>query len=439
MRPNRIGYGRLTACVAMAAALTTGLAACSSSSNSGSNSGGGSSSSTGGGASTKFAKPSGSVRGFDGSTITVAGLGMTTQFPGADAGVRARVKRFNDTKEIPGITINYKEYANSGQDPATALSEARRVVSSDKAFAIVGDTSQNNPGPYFKQQQVPYFGWGFDNTYCSDTPSTDVWGFGWDGCQVPDKPKVMPDGAGLLYTYVKQQTGKAHPTVAIFANSTESGKNAVSTQSVAYTGVGFNVVMKAGLLPPPPISDYTAYAQQLLGADKGKAPDSMVCLLTTECINLWGLLKANGYKGIFVTPLYSDLLLGPMQGSVAAIQFVALNQPGASINRIRSDVKAVAPKQALDTGVLTGYWGTDMFIQALESVVKAGKQYISPANVQKAASTMTWQMSGLVGPVEYPASTQKATPSCSSIVLDTGKEWKTVVPYKCSRRTFPVS
>jgi hypothetical protein len=439
LRANRVGYGRLTACVAIAGLLTTGVAACSSSSNdNGGKSGGGSSTSAG---NSNFSKPSGSVRGFDGSTITVAGLGITAQFPGADAGIKARVKRFNDTNEVPGVKINYTEYANSGQDPATALSEGRRLVSSEKAFAIVGDTSQNNPGTYFKQQKVPYFGWGFDNTYCSnaDSSSTDVWGFGWDGCLLPTNPKVMPDAGAGLYAYVKQQTGKDHPTLAMFSNSTQSGKTSVSTQSFAYAGAGFDVVMKSGLLPLPPIADYTPYSQQLLAADHGKAPDAIVCLLSTDCINVFGLLKANGYKGVYQSPLYSDLLLKPMEGSVASIQFRNLNESNASIDQVRNDVKAVAPKQALDTGVLTGYWGTDMFITALKIVNKAGKDLISPENVQKAASTMTWQMPDFVGPVKYPDSTLKPTPACTSIVLDTGTEWKTVEPYKCSDKGWPVS
>ena len=264
MTANRVGYGRLTACVAIATALTTGVAACSSNSNDNSSKSGGSTSSASGG-NTNFTKPSGSVRGFDGSSITVAGLGITAQFPGAESGIKARVKRFNDNNEIPGVKINYAEYANSGQDPATALSEGRRLVSSVKAFAIVGDTSQNNPGTYFKQQQVPYFGWAFDDTYCSNSSSasTELWGFGWNGCLLPSNPKVMPDAGAQLYTYVKQKTGKDHPTLAMFSNSTQSGKTSVSTQSVAYAGAGFDVVMKSGLLPLPPIADYTPYSQQV--------------------------------------------------------------------------------------------------------------------------------------------------------------------------------
>jgi hypothetical protein len=46
-----------------------------------------------------------SVRGFDGKTITVAGLGIKAQLPAAETGARARIKRFNDTNEIKGVKL----------------------------------------------------------------------------------------------------------------------------------------------------------------------------------------------------------------------------------------------------------------------------------------------------------------------------------------------
>jgi len=112
-----------------------------------------------------------SVRGFDGKTITVAGLGIKAQLPTGETGAEARIKRFNDTNELPGIKVDYKELADDKQDPATALSEARRLVTQVGVFAIVGDISANNPGEYFTQQHVPYFGFAFDNSYCAQTPS----------------------------------------------------------------------------------------------------------------------------------------------------------------------------------------------------------------------------------------------------------------------------
>jgi hypothetical protein len=58
-------------------------------------------------------------------------------------------------------------------------------VTQEGVFAIVGDESGNNPGDYFAQQHVPFFGGGFDFTYCSNTPSTKVLGFSFSGCIIP--------------------------------------------------------------------------------------------------------------------------------------------------------------------------------------------------------------------------------------------------------------
>src|SRR5579864_2605483 len=82
-----------------------------------------------------------SARCFDGTTIKVAGITNTADFAGAEIGAEARFKRFNDTNEIPGLKIQFVEMANDAADPATALSEVRRLVTSDQVFAIVPDLS----------------------------------------------------------------------------------------------------------------------------------------------------------------------------------------------------------------------------------------------------------------------------------------------------------
>ena len=40
--------------------------------------------------------------------------------------------------------------------------------------------------------RCPYFGWAFDNSYCSHDPSTKLWGFGYNGCLVPSDPSFSP-------------------------------------------------------------------------------------------------------------------------------------------------------------------------------------------------------------------------------------------------------
>ena len=124
----------------------------------------------------------GSVRGFDGSTITVAGYGIKSQLPSLGVSAAARFKRFNDTNEIKGVKIKTTEFADDGQDPATALSIARRLVTQTGVFAIVPEASGVTPGTYLTQQKVPWFGGGFSGAYCSPKPSTKVWGFGPAGC-----------------------------------------------------------------------------------------------------------------------------------------------------------------------------------------------------------------------------------------------------------------
>jgi hypothetical protein len=81
-----------------------------------------------------------------------------------------------------------------------------------------------------------------------------------------------------------------------------------------------------------------------------------------------------------------------------------------------------------------------MFIQALKTAAKKGTSGITPENVQKAASTMKWQIKGLVGPMTYPDATVAPTPSCNSLVGDPdGVAWQTVLPYSCSSKRIKTS
>jgi ABC-type branched-subunit amino acid transport system substrate-binding protein len=380
------------------------------------------------------------VRGFDGTTITLAGMGNLAHFPNVAVGADARIKRFNDNHEIKGVRLAFSEFADDKQDSATALSEARRLVSQEQVFALVGETSQVNPQDYFAQQHVPYFGLGADATYCSPTPTTKLWGFGYNGCLVASDPQVVPDAGANLLKYAKAKTGKAKPTLAIFGNDTESGKNSVTGQASAYAGAGFDVTYAKSPLPPPPVSDYSPYAQPLLTAGaNGAAPDVIVCILTTDCLYMWGQLQANGYSGIYQSPLFTDILLKPLTGTVVSTFYTNLNENTAGVTQLKADVNAVKPGQNIDLSLVSSYLSTDMFIQALKTAAKGGKSAITPENVQKAAAKQTWQIPGLAGPTTYPQATVKAYPYCNSISADVdGTTWKSVVPYSCSKKTYPV-
>jgi branched-chain amino acid transport system substrate-binding protein len=298
--------------------------------------------------------------------------------------------------------------------------------------------TQYNPVDYFAQQHVPYFGWDFDNTYCSPKPSTALWGFSYNGCLIAENPSFVSDFGKTAYTYVSQKTSKKNPTVVIFANDSTSGKSAAKLSAIAYQNAGFKIADVQNKLPPPPVSDYTPYVQQILAGDSGKAPDAVVCALATDCIPTWGLLKANGYQGTFISGLYSNLIVKQMAGSTATGSFVNPIENTPGMNQLKKDLDAfqAGDSSKIDSGVIAGYSSADMFIQALKTVAKKGKANITPEAVQKAASAQTWVIKGLAGPVKYPQANVYQFPACYSLMLSDGTTWSTAVPYTCSTKKF---
>ena len=262
----------------------------------------------------------GSVRGFDGKTITVGGLGGLQNLVGADIGAKARFRRFNSTNELAGVRIKYVGFADDKLDDNTALAEVRRLVTQEEVFAIVPDISANNPGEYMNAQHVPYVGWGIDDSYCSTKPTTTLYGFGFNGCGVPADPPVAPDSDAALYRYVSKKSGEKHPSIVLFSSGLQSGESSVRLQTVSAEAAGFRVVYAKADLPTT-TADYTPYVQKFLHADGGKAPDAISCLVAVQCIDIWDLLRASGYEGTFTHPLYTDLLLGPMKGTVTSASF----------------------------------------------------------------------------------------------------------------------
>ena len=372
-------------------------------------------------------------RGFDGTTIKVAGIGDAVGFGDADLGTKARFQRANNTNELNGIKLDYLEFAADKQDPATATSEARRLVTQDQVFAIVPDLSAVNPGPYLNEQHVPYIGWAFDGTYCSPTPSTSLYGFGYSGCLVPSNPSVMPDSYENLFKFTAMKSGKQKPSIVLFSNDNQSGKNSARFQATSAQGAGFNVVYAKGSVPIT-TSDYTPYVQAWLTADGGKPPDAIYCLLAVQCIPIWAAVKAAGYKGVFQATLGAiPSLLKPLAGTVT-IGFYN-NEPNAGLTQMQTDLNAVKSGTAVSSANAAAYFAADMFIQGLKTL---GKN-ITPERLQQALAKQTWTIPNFVGPTKYPGATVSSLEACTSLIENAdGTAWNTVESYSCSDKTFPV-
>jgi hypothetical protein len=383
-----------------------------------------------------------SVRGFDGKTVTVAAFGIKQQLPGADLGSQARIERFNKDNEIKGIQINYQGMADDNNDPATAVSEARRLVTQVGVFAIVGDVSIHNPGAYFAQQHVPYFGGGFDTTYCSFKPSTSLWGYSVQGCVLPEHVSSVSDNYWSLYQFVSKKLNKKHPTLALFGQDNPASRNGMKVFGVAATGTGFKVTAMQNKIPTQvsTVNDWTPYATPLLTAGaNGQPPDAINCVGGTECLNMWDKLNSLGYKGVYSNGIYSDALVKAFKGSYIMNQtnIFSLDTPG--VRQMKADLDAVKPGSSAkaDLGDAYGYTSTDMFITALKGIAKKGKSNITPENLRKYASTMTWKIDGLQGPTSYPRTSVMGYPSCGEVAYSDGTKWIQEVAYKCSPKTYP--
>jgi ABC-type branched-subunit amino acid transport system substrate-binding protein len=361
----------------------------------------------------------------------VAGLEGPDFYGTYEAGAEARFAAFNKDNEIPGIKIDYVTTLNDNQDPATALTAVRQLVLQDNVFAIVPDLSDVNPGSYLASQQVPYVGWAFDNTYCSTTPSTSLWGFGFNGCLVPANPPVMPDSFAQLYKYVSGKIGKSHPTFAIFSTDTQSGNNTVRLNSVNATGAGFDVVYAKGVLPVT-VSDYTPYVQQWLTSAGGQQPDVITCYAAAQCIPAYAALKAAGFKGTYFETLGNVTVLEkPLAGVVTATFYNTA--PSPALTTMTNNIDAFKPGADISSTNET-YFSADMFIDALKQV----GHNINPQAIQQVLAHISYSISGLVGPTMYPQSTVVPTPACSELLSDTGTSYQILEPYSCTTKTYPV-
>ena len=374
-------------------------------------------------------------------TIKVGGLGTLATVGAAGDGAAARIKRFNDTNEIPGLKIDYVGFMDDGASPATALSAARELVQQDGVFAVVPDVSQVTPGTYLTTQHIPWVGYGTDGTYCSQSVSTSVWGFGIQGCEVPSNPTYVSDTYGSLCQYTKKTTGLAHPTVAIMLNSGAAGSDSASNVGSAAAGCGMKVVFAKGDLPAV-TSDYSPYVQQLLTADGGKAPNVISCLAETQCIQIWQDVKAAGFKGIFQQVLGPiPALAKPLAGTVTVSFYNS--EPSAGLTQMEADFQAYKPGMTIvPYSNVPGYEGADMFIAGLKALVKKkGLGGVTPANLQATLAHITWKLDGMAGPTIYPASTVLATPWCDELTQakPDGSGFVVVTPYECRTPKYKIN
>jgi ABC-type branched-subunit amino acid transport system substrate-binding protein len=366
-------------------------------------------------------------------TVVVAGFGVSSSFGAAGTGAQAYFNQVNASGQLKGIKIKYLGFTDDGSSPTTALTAVRGLVTQQHIFAIVPDMSENNPVAYLASQHVPYIGLPIDTTYCSPKPSTKLWGFGFTGCVDSLNPPRVVDTYGSLYSYATKKTGSKHPTFLVFSQENQSGQSIVQKAAASAKGTGFKVVSAKANVPVTAPSDFTPYVEQWMTANGGKPPQVAVCLAAGSCVQAWQALKAVGYTGIYFDSVGNITALAKIMGGTVST-VIYNTAPSAALTRMQNAMNAITPNtQLVGYSNVPGYISAAMFVAALKKVGNND----TPQAVQKALSTMTFQLKGLAGPIKYPASTVNPTPWCSELIADNvDGTFTTLSPYSCSSKTY---
>ena len=429
---------RKTAVVALGASLALTLAACGSSSKTGGSGtpSGGTSSAAGASSSNNNADAS---SGFTKDSITIEGDIDKTSASGqsealADLGAKARFSRANAEGGVNGRKINYLGALDNKLDPAQDLPTVKKIVQTDKAFAVVPMVSPvlAQGGTYLTTNKVPFYGWGITPSFCNNTV-----GFGFTGCLVPltKTDEVSTASAGLVEKLlgIKDGTGK---TVALISEDDVAGQFGVKVIEAAFVADHWKVTYSKSSLPSgSPTTDFTPYSQAILTSNNGKAPDVMFHVTTVP--NAEGLTKAltdAGFKGPQVNAVTYDpaFLTGQAGASLdkeyVFVQYGAFESGGAANTQMLKDVQAVDSSQkTLTQDIAIGYYSADIFLAHLK---KAGANLSRASFLTAANDGSTYQVPGGIGAISFPINHQNSV-ACGSLVQINSGKYDVKVPLSC--------
>jgi ABC-type branched-subunit amino acid transport system substrate-binding protein len=368
------------------------------------------------------------VRGVTKTSITVGGVGETLLYSGADIGAKARFQRENAAGGVNGRTINYIGLRDDLGVGALNQQVAKGLVEEDQVFAVVPVVTPDlGAVTHLTRQKVPYFGWALSSNFCGN-----LYGFGFTGCLFPPGGRTTSNAWGLLVkTAFAPLTAK--PSAVLLTENTPSGRFVLNSLVAAVKSAGITVASATSNLPVPAVGDYGGIAAGVLGANGGRPPDSVFVVGSYSNITaMRRALRDGGYTGLFTDTIeYDPDLVVPAAGSAVMLQTAAFETAATNpaMQRLVTDVRAIAPFQPIDQAVAAGYWSADLFIAAVK---RAGKHLTVARLIKVANKGFTYQVRNTVGPTKFPAAHNAPTP-CGSLVRSDGAAFSVLVPYRCGK------
>ena len=118
--------------------------------------------------------------------------------------------------------------------------------------------------------------------------------------------------------------------------------------------------------------------------------------LQAQCLSLYNLLVSNGYQGDFFSSLYVNVFVKPLKGSYTSVNFAQRRRTSPALKQIETDLDAYqsGASAKIDIGRrLRLHVGRHVHPGA-EAGGEEGTNNITPENVQKVTSTMTYATEG---------------------------------------------
>lgn len=314
------------------------------------------------------------TRGITDTTVKIGSL-MTSSSPSgsafadAYAGAKARFAVANAAGGVNGRTIELQNNRDDGDQPARTADLARAIVQQDKPFAAIALTTGPNYLDTFCDAQLPFFGWGSTPAYCGN-----LIGFAIDGCQGNPNKSQRPVSTGLTSLSANLLKPGVSRTAAVVGLDNEAAKQGVISIVAGFRAAGINPVYAKNPIPLGGLTDTTAIVSAVMRADNGKPPAMMFSATGfADSTKLAGALKAAGYKGIVLTPLYDPRLAGldVLDDTYASLQWsVGLDKDVPAQVQLVKDMETYAKGTPLSLPATAGYWSADTIVRALQ---KAGR------------------------------------------------------------------
>jgi branched-chain amino acid transport system substrate-binding protein len=381
----------------------------------------------------------GLTRGITGDSVKIGCVYTAAAYTGFETGIKAKFDAVNKAGGINGRTLELVPCRDDASDPQTHLQNVQQLVNQDKVFGMftLGNVELPPATDFLNNNQVPYYGWGFEPGFCGDR-----WGFGWNGCVAgtgiaqSEKYTHAAIQANLALAIMKA-TGMEPSDVrlALISQDNSAGNAGKKQQGDLFEAVGATVVYNEAVFPDQGSPDVTPYVQAIL------ATDPNLVYLSTPFNNVGPMaagLKAAGYKGVtmdftnYIPGLLeaAPQLANALQGQYVNTQVVPQEQQTPFIKQIETDLKAINADPLITLGLEIGYIEAQLLVEQLQAVGEKLDTKTFDDTVNGGDFSSFGDLDGGPGKLVWPAA-HVLPADCAAVVRINGTKYDLKEPFSC--------